>query len=82
MNLYLLEQNVNDNWDTYDSMIICAADPDEAVELSYRGFVRHYIDGHGDWIRYDCKDRIQVELIGAAVVNLEKGIVLSSFNAG
>ena len=82
MNLYLLEQNINNNWDTYDSMIICAADPDEAVEMSYRGFIAKYKDNHHDWVMYNCKHHIEVTLIGKAIPTLGEGLVLASFNAG
>lgn len=33
--IYLLEQNVNTDYDTYDSMIIIAEDKKEAILLSY-----------------------------------------------
>lgn len=84
MNLYLLQQNINQNYDTYDSMIICAADPEEAINLSFGDGLKYnqYQHTHSDWVRYDCKDQIQVKLIGIAASQIQKGIVLSSFNAG
>lgn len=82
MNLYLLQQSVNTGWDTYDSMIICATDPEEAIELSYKQFGSHCKDRHYVWVMYSCKDQIEVKLIGTATEELEKGVMLSSFNAG
>ena len=33
MNLYLLTQDVNVGWDTYDSAIVCAESEAEAVKI-------------------------------------------------
>ena len=33
MNLYLLTQYTNDNYDTYDSCVVCAENPKEAKKI-------------------------------------------------
>lgn len=81
MNLYLLTQNINYTPYTYDSMVICAENPDEAVELSYRGDSDWYMDTDSDWVQYDKKHLIKVDLIGTSSPQIQKGIVLLSFNA-
>ena len=37
MNLYLLTQDVNMDWDTYDSVIVCAESEEEAVKIHPNG---------------------------------------------
>ena len=37
MNLYLLTQDVNMGWDTYDSAIVCAESEEEAVKIHPNG---------------------------------------------
>ena len=78
MYLYLLSQNENNDWDTYDSCIVCAESEDEAKNIK---------PCSNDWgYRFSswCSspDKVTVELIGVADSKIEKGIVLSSFNAG
>jgi hypothetical protein len=69
MNLYLLSQNVNTGYDTYDSCVVCAKNEDEARTLG------------PDHCWCDPCD-VKVKLIGVADKGIVKGIVLSSFNAG
>ena len=76
MNLYKISQDKNNGWDTYDSAIVCAASEDEA----------RLINPEGGWTTYSswCQspDDVTVELIGTAVEDTNRGIVLASFNAG
>jgi len=83
MNLYLLWQDVNNDYDTYDSCIVCAENIDEAIKI-------HPANNPGE-DEIKCNERIEewatsenifCELIGKAESNVPKGLVLASFNAG
>jgi hypothetical protein len=84
MKLYLLKQDTNNDYDTYDSCVVCAKDEDAA---------RHI---HPDWEfqkgkewwkekrAYDWAliDDVQVTYIGEAAEYVGPGVVCASFNAG
>ena len=81
MNLYKISQDVNDYYDTYDSAIVCAETEDEARMIhpsgeEWNGSREKIFD---TWC--DVKD-VQVKIIGAAANNLQKGVILASYNAG
>lgn len=72
--LYLLTQTVNQNYDTYDSMVIAAKDEKQAIKISLKtGDTGEY----GTWA--EAKD-ITVECIGET--NKKAGLILASFQAG
>ena len=84
MNIYLLEQSVNSGYDTYDSVVVAAPSPEEAVKIPPAG---NYIpDTEGNFPNnYSWADNIYqvtVELIGKAKPNTKAGVILGSFNAG
>lgn len=97
MNIYKVEQNWNNGYDTYDSFICIAENEQEARETYPSEFVTHhrngqwygtytkggeYIqDGH-DWVGFDEIERLTVTMIGIASEGQPKGVVLASFNAG
>jgi hypothetical protein len=83
MKLFLISQTENDDYDTYDSAVVCA--PDEAAaRLMDPGadngkpfdFGRQY----SSWC--SSADKVTVELIGDAATGLPLGVVCASFNAG
>jgi hypothetical protein len=82
MNLYLLEQSVNNGYDTYDSVVVAAETEEEAKFIHPSEYEKNW-DGKdcrfSDWC--DVKD-ISVTLIGTATTDTKKGVVLASFNAG
>ncbi len=77
MKLFLISQSANNGYDTYDSAVVCAETEDEA---------RHIHPGGGhDWAADTwCRNPsdVDVVLIGEAIEQLLKGVVLTSFNAG
>ena len=94
MNLYLVSQNVNNGYDTYDNFVVVANNEDEARHSSPNGYYVwkddcwnfKYSNGstkitkHQSWCHP--KD-VSVKLIGVADSSLENGeVVCSSFNAG
>ena len=77
MNLYYVWQDENNGYDTYDSFVVCAENEEEAKNT--------HPDGDGNWRRYtwaSSPEKVKCELIGTASDNVERGIVIASFNAG
>jgi len=92
MKIYRIWQEVNNTYDTYDSVIVCAENEEEAKRISPSEFrewnnkdqwVYNYGDKkptrNGTWCELEY---IQVELIGNAKKGTKKGVILASFNAG
>ena len=81
MNLYLLSQGTNSGYDTYDSCVVAAETPEDAVTITpnateFKDMKRPY----WSWC-FDVQD-VQCSLIGAAVEGTERGAVIASFKAG
>lgn len=76
MNLYLISQDTNSDWDTYDSAIVAADNVAEARRTHPGGEESDY---EGSWASFE---DIRVRLIGEAAPRIEKGVVCASFNAG
>lgn len=94
MKLFKLSQIENNGYDTYDSVIVCAKDKEEAQRSCICGHHKlkkgklffQYSSGKeteesrcSGWADYR---NVKVEYIGEAKKGLKKGVVLSSFNAG
>ena len=81
MKLYKISQNVNEQYDTYDSAVVCADSEEEARNTHPSGDNEDFDDDYlfSMWSR---PSQVKVEYIGEADVNLKKGVVVSSFNAG
>ena len=73
MFLYLLTQNDNTGYDTYDSMIVAAPNEEIAKTINVYGFIDCWANSAETVI---CKK------IGVADGDVEQGVVLASFNAG
>ena len=89
MNIYLLTQRVNKGYDTYDSMVVCAKDEEEArnihPEEEWSHNKRspkpdHWAGGMGTWASRP--DQVSVILLGEAKPGSTRGIECASFNAG
>lgn len=81
LNLYLISQSVNCEYDTYDSAVVCAETEEKARLVNPDGsddWDGKKESGYGDWC--DARD-VKVTLIGTAMPNI-KGVVCASFNAG
>ena len=80
MKLYLLSQNENDGYDTYDSCVVCAENAEDAVTIAPDG--DKYKEG-GVWCDWaQTADNVICAEIGEANENQERGVIVSSFNAG
>jgi len=82
MNLYLISQDVNENYDTYDSAIVAAKTNKEARMIHPSDLYDNW-DGkaekYGSWASFE---DVKAKLIGTAKKGTRKGIVLASYNAG
>jgi hypothetical protein len=83
MKLFLISQTENDDYDTYDSAVVCAPDESAACLMGPGGnngdtsdFGRQY----SSWC--SASDKVEVQLIGDAAPGLPLGVVCASFNAG
>lgn len=92
MNLYLLTQNENGGYDTYDSCVVAADSPEDAVLINPSGEVfgsdpAYKFDGwtkgtrytHDSWAHSPAA--VTAQLVGVAAEGI-KGVVCASFNAG
>lgn len=77
-NLYLLTQNTNTGYDTYDSCVVCAPDAETARGISPDGGAQ---DWPWRWSWAEPED-VRVTLIGVADPSAPQGVVIASYNAG
>lgn len=78
MNLYLLSQDENNDYDTYDSMVVAAESEEEARNIMPGAY--NWDDRYNAWC--SSPDKVKVRSIGVAVEGTKKGTILASFNAG
>jgi hypothetical protein len=87
MHLYLVSQAENDDWNTYESMVVCASDAETARRVSpLTGSVKD-VDSYGRFVD-PCTtwaqqlNSVTVKYIGVAHESVLPGVVCASFNAG
>lgn len=83
MKLWLIRQDTNTNYDTYDSAVVAALTEDDA---------RHTHPSRGPWNRepvsnwdvdtWTLPENVSVQEIGIAPSKTEPGVILASFEAG
>lgn len=80
MNLYLISQTININYDTYDSAVV-AAESEEAARMTHPNEEANW-DGkeykYGTWCN---ANDVTVKYIGKAAEGIS-GVICASFNAG
>ena len=74
MKLFMLTQNVNNDYDTYDSAVVAAHDEEEAKQVK--------VGDYGEFGTWASPINVRAELIGTAKKGTKVGVVLASFNAG
>lgn len=83
MNLYIISQHINNDYDTYDSAIVCAENEGDARRMDPGGkngepalfgfrLSQEWVDNLAD---------VHVRLIGIAAEDVPIGVVLASYNA-
>jgi hypothetical protein len=79
MNLYLISQEVNNSYDTYDSAVVAAESEDAARSIHPS---KSDWDGKSQMYETWCaKENVTVRLIGTAADDVS-GVICASFNAG
>ena len=73
MKLYLVSQDINKGYDTYDSVVVSAENEEDAKTVM--SFCKY------SWVEENDKNKLQVEYLGEYVGD-ERKIILASFNAG
>lgn len=80
MNIYLISQTENDDYDTYDSAVVIAPDEETA---------RNMYPGNGQPLEASCRytwassaSNVKVTLVGTALPDAKQGVICASFNAG
>ena len=78
MKLYLIEQDENDGYDTYDSAVVIAVNAKEAKKINPAG--------KGDWnscwsTGASSPDKVTTTCLGTANSRI-RGVICASFNAG
>lgn len=83
MKLFLISQDENNDYDTYDSAVVCAPD-ESAARLMYPGGNNGAPADFGRRFSSWCSaaEKVKVQLIGDAAQDLPLGVVCASFNAG
>ena len=86
MNLYLLTQDVNKGYDTYDSCVIAAETEEQAKHMhpsSYENNEKWYENQEEKFGVWTLPKNINAELIGIASDNIQQPrVICTSFNAG
>ena len=88
MNLYLIKQDTNNDYDTYDSAIVVATSEEEARTIHPAGhrWISETESWNTDWrVPYSWvyPENVTVQLIGTATTDAKAGdVILASFNAG
>jgi len=77
MYLYLIFQDRNNNYDTYDSAVVAAESLHDA-QMTHPGG-SDYIDDDYSWCN---PEYVGVEYLGVAKEGAQAGVICSSFNAG
>ena len=83
MKLFLVSQNQNQGYDTYDSFVVICNSEDEAKNThpSNQPMTdEKWKNKYGVWCEHI--NYVKVQYLGEADSSLQKGVVCSSFNAG
>jgi len=89
MNLYIVKRKGSAGYDTYSSFLICCESEQEARETSPNG--DRLVEGaktwlyeskHWSWVRVSEIHLLDVEHIGTANNNIERGVLMAEFHAG
>ena len=96
MKLYKIYQNVNNDYDTYDSAVVCADSEEDAKKICPDSFFEIGENNKWFFVYHDgtkkeqdtrlfswCKyEDVQITYLGESSEDVEEGVVVSSFNAG
>jgi hypothetical protein len=80
MNLYLISQDQNQDYDSYDSAVVAAPDEETARNIHPNTYPQPWSNDSGTWCR--TPDKVTVEYLGIAKEETVTGVICASFNAG
>lgn len=82
MKLFLISQNQNNTYDTYDSAVVAADDEETARYMNPENGkqIDEWICGYMEWC--DRPEHVTVRYLGEAADDVEQGVICASFNAG
>lgn len=87
LRLYVISPKDPKKWggyDTYDSAVVAAANPEDAVTINPSEYLDDAVNGEfkdsSSWP--DKTKEVEAEFIGFAKPGTERGVILGSFNAG
>lgn len=80
MKLYLISQDQNNYYDTYDSAVVAAPDEDTARRMDPDGKIALWEKHCSAWC--SSSEYVQVRYLGEAAEGTEQGVICASFNAG
>ena len=82
MNLYLISQEENNGYDTYDSAVVAALDEKTAIWMSPNNGEQltdeEWKGKYSSWCH--SPEAVKVKLIGKAAWGIKKGVICASFN--
>jgi hypothetical protein len=79
MNLYLLTQEVNRGYDTYDSCVVAAESAEDARVIQPREIEFEPDENFSWWVS---PESVTVTFLGRATESIKRGVICASFNAG
>jgi len=81
MNLYLLTQTDADGYDTYDSCVVAAEDEHQARWIHpFFGYIPDNWRNEAGWASHP--DKVTVKLLGQALPETPRGVILASYISG
>lgn len=82
MNLYLISQGINDDYDTYSDAVVAADTAEDAAAIHPNGRDK-LVPGFKDNRTWTSNiNEVSVKLIGHALEGTPAGVICSSFHAG
>jgi hypothetical protein len=85
MKIFLISQDTNNNYDTFDSAVVAAENEEIARAIDpatgeLNNFKKDDFFKYIPWCR--SIDDVKAEYLGEAVEGTKQGVILASFNAG
>ena len=82
MKLFLISQEENNDYDTYDSAVVAAETEEEAQKMDPDNGGVYNFNRAWAFIWAFTLESVTVKYLGEATIGTEKGVICASFNAG
>ena len=79
MRLFLISQNVNNGYQTYDSAVVAAEYAEDAAYMHPCGGTLEEHSWRGEWAAFD---DVMAQYLGEAHMGMRQGVICASYNAG